>query len=142
MEITNEKLQEKSEIAPKRWVLVVDDEPGFRNLLQWYLSEHGLNVQVAQDGAEAVKMAKEGKFSLVITDVTMPQLDGLKLLEALKQNIPETAVIVVTGFGTVETAVYAMKKGASDFILKPFDMEKFVKTVKEALSSPKVITKV
>ena len=133
MENFSEGIQEKQSKPAKRWVLVVDDEPGFRNLLQWVLSERGLNVQVARDGAEAVKLAKEGNFSLVVTDVTMPRLDGLKLLEQLKKEMPGTAVIVVTGFGTVETAVYAMKKGASDFILKPFDMGMFAKAVEEAL---------
>jgi DNA-binding NtrC family response regulator len=128
-------LRKEPETNPpqKRWVLVVDDEGGFRDMLQWYLKEHDLHVEVAKDGAEAVARAAEGKYSLVITDLTMPRLDGLKLLEEIKKMMPETAVIVITGFGTVETAVQAMRKGAFDFILKPFDLEFLIKRIKQAL---------
>ncbi|MBI4395504.1 MAG: response regulator [Elusimicrobia bacterium] len=118
---------------PRRWVLVVDDEPGFRDMLKWYLSDHDLDVEVAKDGAEAMARAAGGKYSLVITDLTMPKLDGLKLLEEIKQKRPDISVIVVTGFGTVETAVHAMKGGASDFILKPFNLDHLLVRIKEAL---------
>lgn len=134
METANRGVQEKPEAADKKWVLVVDDDPGFRDMLQWYLSEHGFNVQAAQNGTEALEMSKSRKFSLVITDVTMPKLNGLELLGKLKQELNDTAVILATGFGTVETAVYAMKKGASDFILKPFNLKVLGKAVQSALN--------
>ena len=120
--------------TPKKWVLVVDDEPGIREMVQWYFSQRNLNVAVAENGADAVKKIKERDFSLVITDITMPQMDGLKLLETLKEKTPQTTVIIATGFGTVETAVYAMKKGAYDFILKPFDMGQLAKVLEGALA--------
>lgn len=126
----------KPEPARKKWILVVDDEPGFRDMLQWYLKGHDIHVEVAKDGAEAVDLAADGKFSLVVTDITMPRLDGLKLLEEIKRKLPGTAVIVMTGFGSVETAVHAMKSGASDFVLKPFDPEGLAKRIKEALAPP------
>ena len=117
-------------------VLVVDDEPGFRSMLQWELGSRGMIVEVAINGAEAVKLIKEKTFDLVITDLTMPILDGLMLLEAVKQLTPETEVIMATGFGTVETAVHAMQQGAYDFVLKPYDFEKLTTRIKQAMSEP------
>lgn len=114
-------------------VLVVDDEPGFRSLLQWELQSRGMNVQIAENGAEGVQMAGETKFDVIITDITMPEMDGLKLLEEIKRTAPETEVIVATGFGAVETAVHAMKKGAFDFVLKPYDLEHLMARVRQAV---------
>ena len=118
----------------KKWVLVVDDEPGFRDMLQWYLKGHNIQVESAQDGAEAVERASQGKYSLIVTDLTMPRLDGLKVLQEVRSKLPGTAVIIVTGFGTVEVAVEAMRAGASDFILKPFDVEVLAGRIKRALA--------
>src|SRR5438477_11673624 len=88
-------------------VLVVDDEPGFRNLLQWELENRGMNVETAENGAEGVERASKTKFDVIITDITMPEMDGLKLLEQVKKIDPQTEVIVATGFSAVETAVHA-----------------------------------
>ena len=115
-------------------ILVVDDEEGFRSLLQWELGNRGMTVDVANNGAEAVKLIQEKHFDLVITDLTMPLLDGLMLLEAVKQTSPQTEVIMATGFGTVETAVHAMREGAFDFILKPYDFEHLVTRINKAIS--------
>lgn len=114
-------------------VLVVDDEPGFRNLLEWELKNRGMNVELAENGAQGVQKAGETKFDVIITDITMPQMDGLKLLEEVKKNNPDTEVIVATGFGAVETAVHAMKKGAFDFVLKPYDLEHLMARVRSAV---------
>jgi DNA-binding NtrC family response regulator len=122
-------------LAQKRWVLVVDDEPGIRELLKWHFSSNGFDVEVAKNGAEAIEhLREEDKFALVITDLTMPKLDGLKLLEELKGRGSEVPIVIVTGFGTVETAVYAMKKGASDFILKPFNLDHLLSAVKQIIA--------
>ena len=119
------------------WILVVDDEVGYRNLFEWHLKKLGFNVEVAENGAEAVAMTEKTNFSLVITDITMPELNGIQLLEKLKHSMPQTTVILATGFGTVETAVHAMKMGAYDFLLKPFNIEKFMATVQKALNAPR-----
>jgi DNA-binding NtrC family response regulator len=121
-----------------RRILVVDDEPGFRRMLEWNLGRDGVQVDTAPDGREAEKMLAGGQsagdpYALVITDITMPHLDGLKLLRSVKRNAPATPVIMMTGFGTVETAVQAMKEGAADFVLKPFDLESMVARVRGIL---------
>jgi DNA-binding NtrC family response regulator len=113
-------------------VLVVDDEPGFRNLLQWELSRHGMQVETACDGAEGVHLAGKKEFDVIITDITMPVMNGLSLLEEIKRTAPQTRVIIATGFGAVETAVYAMQNGAFDFVLKPYDLEQLLHCVHKA----------
>ena len=123
----------KQPFAPRCSILVVDDEPGFREMLKWHLDTLGVEVETAKDGEEAMTRAVKGNHLLVITDVTMPRLNGIGLLEKLKEKNPETEVVILTGFGSVETAVHAMKKGAADFILKPFDLKHFMKTVREIL---------
>jgi two-component system response regulator AtoC len=114
-------------------VLVVDDEAGFRNLLRWELNHLGIAVETAENGFQGVQMAGKAKFDVIITDITMPEMDGLKLLEEIKRIAPETEVIVSTGFGAVETAVYAMKNGAFDFVLKPYDLEHLMARVRQAM---------
>src|SRR5687767_7378670 len=104
-------------------ILVVDDEVGFRNLLKYEFDRPGIQVHTAKNGAEGVEMARNTKFDVIITDVTMPEMDGLKFLVEMKKTHPHIEIIVATGFGAVETAVYAMKKGAFDFVLKPYDLE-------------------
>jgi DNA-binding NtrC family response regulator len=114
-------------------VLVVDDEPGLRKMLEWELTHHGMTVETAENGAEGVQMASRKAFDVIISDVTMPEMDGLKLLQEIKRSAPQTAVIIATGFGAVETAVFAMQKGAFDFILKPYDLEHLLACVKKAV---------
>ena len=120
--------------TPRGTILVVDDEPGFREMLKWHLDTlSGVNVATAKDGADAMSQAIKGNFLLVITDLTMPKVNGLELLDQLKLKNPQTEVVILTGFGSVETAVHAMKKGATDFILKPFDLKSFMKNIQGIL---------
>jgi len=113
-------------------VLVVDDEEGFRDLLKMELGRLGITAETAESGEEGVEWMKKKKFDVVITDITMPRMDGIKLLEKIKQMSPHTEVIVVTGFSAVETAVYAMRRGAFDFVLKPYDLDHLMNCVKKA----------
>jgi DNA-binding NtrC family response regulator len=108
--------------AENRRVLVVDDEPGYRDMLRWWLEGRGFRVSTAADGAEAEELIARHRFSLVISDVAMPVKDGFSLLETLRSLDRRIPVILVTGFATVEGAVHAIKRGAADFLLKPFDM--------------------
>jgi len=112
-------------------VLVVDDEPGFRKMLEWELSSEGMKVETAENGAQGLRMASQKTYDVIISDVTMPEMDGLKLLQEIQKSAPQTAVIIATGFGAVETAVFAMQKGASDFILKPYDLGHLLSCVKK-----------
>ncbi len=113
-------------------ILVVDDEEGFRDLLKWEFVALGMNVETASSGDEGVALLTTIRFDVVVTDITMPRMDGLKLLEHIKTVSPRTEVIVVTGFSAVETAVYAMSHGAFDFILKPYDINDLLLRVKKA----------
>ena len=111
----------------KRNLLVVDDEADMLFLLKRSL-EPDLDCQVvtAASGEAAVQRLKENAFDLVLADIKMPGMSGLELLEEIKQHSPELTVVMMTAHGDVETAVQAMKKGAYDYITKPFDHDALV----------------
>ncbi|MCX5845045.1 MAG: sigma-54 dependent transcriptional regulator [Deltaproteobacteria bacterium] len=116
----------------KRVVLIVDDDPSMRMALSESLLSCGYQVEAAIDGADALAKFSKGRFDIVITDMRMPKVGGMEVLRGVKKISPETHVIVITAYGTVNTAVEAMKEGASDFIMKPFsldDLESVVKNV-------------
>ncbi|MBI5201542.1 MAG: response regulator [Elusimicrobia bacterium] len=114
-------------------ILVVDDERGIRDLLCCELGDRGFEVVSAEDGEQALRKAAEGNFQLAISDVRMPKRDGLETLKALKEADPHIEVILATGHGTMEAAITAMRKGAYDFVLKPFDIEELSLLVEKAL---------
>ncbi|MDE2510992.1 MAG: response regulator [Elusimicrobia bacterium] len=114
-------------------ILVVDDERGMRDLLSSELGAHGYRVSVAADGREAVEKIRVGKFEVVISDISMPNMGGLDLLAEIKRTAPGVEVILSTGYGTVETAVAAMRLGAYDFIQKPFNLAEMLALVEKAL---------
>ncbi len=101
-------------------ILVADDERHLRNALFTALTRQGHAVELAENGQEALHKFQTQRFDLVITDLRMPQMDGLGLLKSLKKISPDTPVIMITAYGSVESAVEAMREGAQDFILKPF----------------------
>lgn len=117
---------------PER-ILLVDDEPGMRDMLWWSLERQGYAIAQARDGEEALRKLDEGGVDLVITDLTMPRRGGLDLLRALARRPGSPPVVVVTGFGTVETAVEAMRLGARDFLLKPYELDVLLARVRECL---------
>lgn len=105
-------------------ILVVDDEASIREMLQKGLSQMGkFNVETAQNGAEAIEKIGREIFDLVLTDLKMPEMGGLELLENIKGTRPEVMVILMTAYGSIETAVEAMKMGADDYITKPINFE-------------------
>lgn len=104
-------------------ILVVDDERDICRALEFILSKDGYDVQSALSAEEALQKLQKRPFDLVLTDLRMEGMDGLALLEEIKSNWPETEVIMMTAYATVENAVEAMKKGASDYIVKPFNNE-------------------
>ena len=117
-------------------ILVVDDEPLIRDLLRDILKEEGYEVSIAMEGLSALKKVKREETDLVITDVKMPGLDGIKLLKEIKEVSPSTLVIVITGYGTIENAVEAMKEGAYDYITKPITNEQ-LKLILQKISQHK-----
>ena len=101
-------------------VLVVDDEPEIRELLGEYLTTRGLDVLVAADGRSALLQLKSHPIDVVLTDVRMPVMKGVELIAEIDRSTLSPGIVVMTGFPTVETAIIAMKLGASDYLLKPF----------------------
>src|SRR5688572_201956 len=104
-------------------VLVVDDEPAIRRVLSEFLTMEGFIVDTAPDGRAAVGCLGEQAYDVVISDLKMPRLGGLELLKEVNRLNPGALTIVMTGFGTVESAIHAMKAGAYDYVLKPFKVD-------------------
>ena len=114
-------------------ILVVDDDKDLADNLAEYLATLGFKVTVTYGGREGLDKFKQGDFQLVITDLKMPEMDGMELLESLKSLDSNANVLIITGYATIESAVEAMKKGAHDFITKPFKMEEIEAIVSRAL---------
>jgi two-component system response regulator PilR (NtrC family) len=113
----------------------VDDEESIREFLQIMLQREGYEITTAENGAQALELLRKKSFDLVISDLQMPELNGIELLEKCKEMAPETIFMMITAFGTTETAVEAMKKGAYDYILKPFKIDEVRIVVAQALKS-------
>ena len=103
-------------------VLVVDDEAYIRQIIIRVLEQRGYQVKEAANGAQALELLRETPFDLVITDLRMPQMEGLELLERARELYPETDFIILTAHGTIESAVWAMQRGADDYLTKPCDV--------------------
>ena len=116
-------------------VLIVDDEAPMRRVLEIMLQKMGHETRVAGNGQEALDLAQRESFDLILTDLRMPHMDGLALLNALRAQKVETPVILLTAYGTVESAVQAMKLGAYDYILRPFDVDAVERTITRALTT-------
>ena len=119
----------------KNSILIVDDEENMRRVLSRLLIQAGYAVHTAGDAHDAVMIFHRQRIDLVITDLVMPEVDGLSLLVQLKDIEPSVPIIMITAYGTVDTAVAAMKKGAYDYVLKPFDNDEILYAVKKAISS-------
>ncbi|MDO9205505.1 sigma-54 dependent transcriptional regulator [Methylotenera sp.] len=115
-------------------ILAVDDEPHMRRLLEISLRQAGYQPIVAENGQEALRILRDDNVDLVVSDLHMPVMDGLKLLEAMRTENIEIPIIIVTAQGEIASAVQAMKLGASDYILRPFDLETLEIGISRALS--------
>jgi two-component system response regulator AtoC len=111
-------------------VLLVDDDPAVAKVLGALLVQAGLTVHTAKSGAEALELLRQKPIDVVVSDVRMPGMSGLELLAEVTRSGPEVPIVLMTAHGTVPMAVEAMKAGAADFILKPFDREEILFTVR------------
>ena len=117
----------------KKHLLLVEDEAPLREVLAEQLAEHGFQVEQAESGERAIEQLAEFAFDIVITDLRLPGLDGTRVLEAALQRYPDILGIIVTGYGTVKDAVEAIKRGAIDFVTKPFQFDELLHAVNSAL---------
>jgi len=119
----------------KKTVLVVDDEKSMRLVLSATLKREGYEVETAADGFEALDLMKKKDISVVVTDLKMPRLGGIGLLRRVMEKYPSVPVIIITAHGTIENAVEAVKKGAFDYITKPFDQEDLKNVITKAVQT-------
>jgi len=120
-------------------ILIVDDEDGMRRLLGRVLTREGYDTSTVGSGAEALRLVANERFDLVVTDIKMPEMDGLQLLENLKEYEPSLPIIVMTAYGTIENAVQALRLGAYDYIAKPFETDEIKLTVAKALERERLL---
>ncbi len=123
-------------------ILVIDDERPIRSTLKEILEFENYKVDTAEDGKEGLKMILANKYDLILTDIKMPKMDGMEVLDALIENGIEVPVVMISGHGNVETAVEAIKKGAYDFIQKPLDLNRTLITLKNALDRKEIVKEV
>lgn len=115
-----------------RRMLVIDDEKGLRDMLRYALSRLGYQVELACHGREAVEKARDSAFDLAICDLTMPEMDGIETLRALKALQPALEVVIVTGYATVEGAEKAVALGAFDYLAKPYELDQLSQVLDRA----------
>jgi len=119
-------------------ILIVDDEKAIRDSLQIVLSEEGFEAEVVTDGQEALKKIEEDGFDLVITDLKMPRLNGMELLERSSKVSPDTFFIIMTAYASVDTAINALRNGAYDYLIKPVEFDDLIIRVKRLLDYKKL----
>jgi two-component system NtrC family response regulator len=120
-------------------ILIVDDEKNYPLILSAVLQDAGFETLMANSGSEALQILENSDVDLILTDMKMPMMDGIELLERIKTKDPELPVIMMTAHGTVEKAVEAMQKGAYNYILKPFDNEQLILYVNKAMAMYRVV---
>ena len=119
----------------KRTILLADDEKNTREGLRWALEAKDRSILLAADGEEAVNLAATNHVDVLITDLRMPKLDGMRVLERVRSISPDTTVVVLTGHGTVESAVDAMKHGAYDYLIKPVNIDELNLLIERILTN-------
>jgi DNA-binding NtrC family response regulator len=113
--------------------LVVDDEKGMRDFLKEYLTEYGYEVTCAANGQEALQIYQQGHFDIILSDLLMEPMDGLELLNRIKEINPNAIFIIITGYPSIKTSIEVIKKGAKDYITKPFNIDEIKVKIERAL---------
>ncbi len=125
--------------SPSAHLLIVDDDQITLDLLKEVLTKEGYQVYTALSGEEAISLGMDHLFDVVITDVRMREMDGMEVLKSFKKMSPDSSIIVITAFGSMETAIEAIREGAFDYISKPFRLEEIRLTVKRALEQKRIL---
>ena len=117
---------------PKQHLLIIDDEENMRHMLRSLLEGYGYLVETAADGREALQCLEHRFFDFILCDIRMPQMDGMTFLQAARSHIEHSTVIMMSAYGSVDTALEAIKAGAYDFISKPFKSDEVLLTLRKA----------
>ena len=118
-------------------ILVIDDDESIRKTITSILEEKGYSVDAAENGKEAIRKSKAGFYNLALIDIRLPDMEGTKLLTAMRETVPKMVKIIVTGYPSLHNAVEAVNKGADAYVLKPFNVEKTLKIIEEQLEKQK-----
>ncbi|MFH1005118.1 MAG: sigma-54 dependent transcriptional regulator [Bacteroidota bacterium] len=121
-------------------ILVIDDEKSIRKSLREILEYENFKVDEAGNGAEGISLAEKNFYDIILCDIKMPKVDGMEALDKIRKSRPDTPVVMISGHGTIETAVEAVKKGAFDFIAKPLDLNRLLVTIRNAMDKTSLIT--
>ena len=121
-------------------ILVIDDEKSIRNTLKDILEYEKFEVDLAQDGFEGIELAAKVQYDVILCDIKMPRMDGIEVLEKLMLQNPDNTVVMISGHGTIETAVESIKKGAYDFISKPPDINRMLITIRNAMDKSELVS--
>jgi DNA-binding NtrC family response regulator len=114
-------------------ILIIDDDENIRTVLQAILEDEGYVIETADTARKGIEKSEKAFYNLALIDVRLPDMEGIELLTKLHETKPKMRKIIVTGFPTMQNAVAALNKGADGFVLKPFDVEKILVTIKEQL---------
>ncbi|MCJ7430523.1 response regulator [Candidatus Bathyarchaeota archaeon] len=114
-------------------ILIVDDDESIRKVLVAVLEENEYVVDSAKDGKEAIEKTSRDFYNLALVDIRLPDIEGTKLIAKMKETTPRMRKIIITGYPSLQNAVDALNKGADAYIMKPFDMDKVLQTIKEQL---------
>lgn len=122
-------------------ILIVDDEAEVRELCRRIFNKEGYVVHLALNGEDALEILQNNRYHVAVVDLKMPNVDGMKILKEIKGNYPQTDVIIITGFGTIKSAVEAIQQGAANYLLKPFEIEELNGVIKNCLYRQRLIDK-
>ena len=121
-------------------ILIVEDDASFRRILEYRLTEEGYKTTVAEDGKKALELFSEFRYQVVVTDLNLPEINGEEVLRQIKQQSPDTPVIILTAFGSIESAVEAMRLGAFHYLTKPVNGDELILTINNALKFAELIS--
>jgi DNA-binding NtrC family response regulator len=114
-------------------IIIVDDDENIRKTMKAILEDEGYIVDLASNGKEAIEMTQEKTYNLALLDIRLPDIEGVELLKLIKDNVPRTRKIMVTGYPSMQNAIIALNKNADGYLIKPVNVEKLLETVREQL---------
>lgn len=126
-------------MSDSKSILIIDDEAGMRDVISRLFAESGYETSTAPDGPAGLAAARDGEFDLVVLDMSLPKMSGLDVLAGIKERKPDLPVIMITAYGSTQTAIEAMRLGAYDFVTKPFDLDELQMLAERALEQQRII---